>query len=135
MTLAWAVGAVVIALASFVMGLTGFGIALVAMAFLPWVMSPVTAIVLLTLYALVFSIVVVVQLRHDLVPRALSRLSLKDFMKRLPSLDVEWAARVRREASRGRVLRYVVTATPRSVSARLTSVPASSAMGEACSSP
>jgi uncharacterized protein len=70
-TLAWAVGAIVIALASFVMGLTGFGIALVAMAFLPWVMSPVTAIVLLTLYALVFSIVVVVQLRHDLVPRAL----------------------------------------------------------------
>ncbi len=65
----------------------------------------------------------------DLVPRSLSRLTLDDFMKRLPSLDAEWAARVRREASRGRVLRYVVTATPRSVSARLTSVPASSAMG------
>jgi aspartokinase/homoserine dehydrogenase 1 len=65
----------------------------------------------------------------DLVPRSLSRLTLDRFMKRLPSLDAEWAARVRREASRGRVLRYVVTATPRSVSARLTSVPASSAMG------
>jgi Flp pilus assembly protein TadB len=49
MTLAWAAGALVIFLASFVMGLTGFGIALVAMAFLPWLMSPVTAIVLLTL--------------------------------------------------------------------------------------
>ena len=65
----------------------------------------------------------------DLVPRSLARLTLDAFMKRLPSLDAEWAARVRREAARGRVLRYVVTATPRSVSARLTSVPASSAMG------
>jgi uncharacterized protein len=71
MTLAWAAGALVIFVASFVMGLTGFGIALVAMAFLPWLMSPVTAIVLLTIYAFVFSVVVVVQLRHDLTPRAL----------------------------------------------------------------
>jgi uncharacterized membrane protein YfcA len=70
-TLAWAAGALVIFLASFVMGLTGFGIALVAMAFLPWLMSPVTAIVLLTIYAFVFSLVVVVQLRHELTPRAL----------------------------------------------------------------
>jgi len=53
------------------MGLTGFGIALVAMAFLPWLMSPVTAIVLLTVYALAFSLAVVVQLRRDLTPRAL----------------------------------------------------------------
>ena len=71
MTLAWAAGALVIFLASFVMGLTGFGIALVAMAFLPWLMSPVTAIVVLTIYALVFSIVVVGQLHHHLTPRAL----------------------------------------------------------------
>jgi uncharacterized protein len=63
---AWAAGALVIYLASLVMGLTGFGIALVAMAFLPWLMSPVTAIVVLTFYALLFSVVVVVQLRHDL---------------------------------------------------------------------
>lgn len=76
MTLAWVAGAVVIALASFVMGLTGFGIALVAMAFLPWVMSPVTAIVVLTLYALIFSVVVVIQLRRDLMPRALMDLLL-----------------------------------------------------------
>ena len=71
MSFAWAAGALVIFLASFVMGLTGFGIALVAMAFLPWLMSPVTAIVLLTVYALVFSLAVVVQLRRDLTPRAL----------------------------------------------------------------
>lgn len=71
MTLAWAAGALVIFLASFVLGLAGFGIALVAMAFLPYVMSPVTAIVLLTIYALVFSIVGVVPLRQDVTPRAL----------------------------------------------------------------
>jgi uncharacterized membrane protein YfcA len=71
MTLVWAAGACVMFLASFVMGLSGFGIALVAMAFLPWLMSPVTAIVVLTLYALVFSVVVVAQLRRDLTPRAL----------------------------------------------------------------
>ena len=65
----------------------------------------------------------------DLVPRPLARLKLRDFMKRLPSLDDEWTRRVAREAARGRVLRYVVTATPRSVSARLAAVPASSAMG------
>jgi uncharacterized protein len=70
-TLAWAAGALVMFLASFVMGLTGFGIALVAMAFLPWLMSPVTAIVVLTIYALVFSLAVIVQLRRDLTPRAL----------------------------------------------------------------
>ena len=74
MTLAWAVGALVIFAASFVMGLTGFGIALVAMAFLPWVMSPVTAVVLLTIYALVFSVVVVVPLRHEVHGRALTDL-------------------------------------------------------------
>jgi len=70
-TLAWAASALVFFLASFVMGLAGFGIALVAMAFLPWLMSPVTAIVVLTIYALVFSIVVVAQLWQHLAPRAL----------------------------------------------------------------
>ncbi len=71
MTLAWAIGALVFFVASFVMGLTGFGIALVAMAFLPWVMSTVTAVVVLTIYALVFSVVVVVPLRNEVHLRAL----------------------------------------------------------------
>jgi uncharacterized membrane protein YfcA len=73
-TLVWVAGALVVFLASFVMGLTGFGIALVAMAVLPWLMSPVTAIVVLTVYALVFSLVVVIQLRRELTPRALVNL-------------------------------------------------------------
>jgi homoserine dehydrogenase len=50
-------------------------------------------------------------------------------MQRLSAVDADWAARVRREAARGRVLRYVVSATPRSVSARLTAVPVSSPIG------
>src|SRR5262249_5895572 len=74
-TFAWAAGALVI-FASFVMGLTGFGIALVAMAFLPSLMAPADAIVVLTIYALVFSVVVVAQLRRDLTPRALLDLTL-----------------------------------------------------------
>lgn len=74
MTLAWAAGALVVFLASFVMGLAGFGIALVAMAFLPYLMSPVTAIVLLTIYAFAFSLVALVQLWRDVTPRALLHL-------------------------------------------------------------
>ena len=75
-TLAWAAGALVVFVASFVMGLTGFGLALVAMAFLPYLMSPADAIVLLTIYALVFSVVVVIPLRRDLARRALVDLTL-----------------------------------------------------------
>src|SRR5262245_7694353 len=67
----WALAALVVFAASFVMGLAGFGIALVAMAFLPYLMEPAAAIVLLTIYAFVFSVIVVVQLRHDLAPRSL----------------------------------------------------------------
>jgi len=70
-TLAWAATAGVIAAASFVMGLAGFGIALVAMAFLPYLMSTADAIVLLTIYAELFSLVLLVQLRRDVAPRAL----------------------------------------------------------------
>lgn len=66
---------------------------------------------------------------HNLVPPRLARLPFAEFMKRLGSLDADWAARAARESTRGRVLRYVVTATPRSVSARLAAVPASSPIG------
>jgi uncharacterized protein len=66
--------AVIIAVASFVMGLAGFGIGLVALAFLPFVMSPVVAIVLTTLYALVFSIVILAPLRREIEPVQLTQL-------------------------------------------------------------
>src|SRR5262249_22992622 len=61
----WALGALVITAASFVQGLAGFGIGLVGLAFLPYVMSPATAIVLLTLYAAPFALGLFIQLRGD----------------------------------------------------------------------
>jgi homoserine dehydrogenase len=65
----------------------------------------------------------------DLVPRAYAKLSLDEFMARLPELDAAWVARSAAAATRGRVLRYVVSATPRAVSARLIAVEASSPIG------
>jgi len=66
---------------------------------------------------------------QDLVPKALKKVSLDEFLRRLPEFDQDWAARVEAERRKGRVLRYVVTATPRAVSARLVAVPVSSPMG------
>ena len=65
----------------------------------------------------------------DLVPRSIKGLPLAEFMRRLPAFDAEWAARATREAARGQVLRYVVSATSRRVSARLVAVPTSSPIG------
>jgi aspartokinase/homoserine dehydrogenase 1 len=67
----------------------------------------------------------------DLVPPALKKLPLGAFLERLTSMDAEWQQRVTRQAARGRVLRYVVSATPRGVTARLVAVPVSSPMGAA----
>jgi threonine dehydrogenase-like Zn-dependent dehydrogenase len=60
-----------------------------------------------------------------------SHLALPLFLDRLEELDAAWAKRVAAESSKGRLLRYVVSATPRSVSAGLVAVPASSPMGAA----
>jgi len=64
-SLAWAAGALVIAGACFVQGLAGFGIGLVSLAFLPYLMSPAAAVVLMTVYAAVFTIAIFVPLRRD----------------------------------------------------------------------
>jgi uncharacterized membrane protein YfcA len=61
----WVAGACVVAVASLVQGLAGFGIGLVALAFLPFFMSPETAIVLMTVYTVVFSTAMFVPLRGD----------------------------------------------------------------------
>jgi uncharacterized membrane protein YfcA len=74
LTLTLVASALIIAVASFVMGLSGFGIGLVALAFLPFVMSPVIAIVLTTLYALVFSVVILAPLRREIEPVRLTQL-------------------------------------------------------------
>jgi uncharacterized protein len=65
LSLTWLVGAVVIAAACFVQGLAGFGIGLVSLAFLPFLMSPQHAIVLITLYAAVFIAIIFIPLRRD----------------------------------------------------------------------
>ncbi|HJW70663.1 MAG TPA: homoserine dehydrogenase, partial [Candidatus Binatia bacterium] len=66
---------------------------------------------------------------QDLVPRSLKKVPAADFLDRLKAFDDEWAARAAAEAKRGRVLRYLVTAAPRTVSAKLAAVPASSPAG------
>src|SRR5262249_31901512 len=68
--------AVVIAGAFLVLGLAGFGNGLVALAFLPLVMSPVDAIVLLTLYTVLATIVIFVPLRANFDPSGLPALLL-----------------------------------------------------------
>jgi aspartokinase/homoserine dehydrogenase 1 len=66
---------------------------------------------------------------EPLVPASFARLPLAAFFRRLPSLDEDWRRRVKKEGARGRVLRYVVAATARGVSARLVSVPKDSYLG------
>jgi aspartokinase/homoserine dehydrogenase 1 len=66
---------------------------------------------------------------EDLVPPPLRRIPLREFLRRLPSLDEAWRARVDRAARRGRVLRYVVRATPSAVRAELGAFPSTSAIG------
>ena len=65
MILAWVVAAFVVFVASLVLGLAGFGIGLVALAFLPFVMEPADAIVLMTIYAVVFALGLFIPLRRD----------------------------------------------------------------------
>ncbi len=67
----------------------------------------------------------------DLVPKPYAALSLPAFLQRMPELDAAWRTRVAALAKKGRVLRYVVSATPRRVSARLVDVAVSSPMGSA----
>ena len=65
----------------------------------------------------------------DLVPTPLKNVALGTFLKRLSEFDNEWADRVALERERGRVLRYVVSATSRAVSAKLAAVSISSPIG------
>ena len=74
MTLDWAACAFIMAAASLVLGLAGFGNALVAMAFLPYFMPPATAIAVLTIYTIVFAIAIFVPVRHHLAPRGVAYL-------------------------------------------------------------
>ena len=68
---------------------------------------------------------------EDLVPRAYASLKLPEFMRRLPELDASWRERVARAAAKGRVFRYVVSASARRVGAGLKQVPRDNPMGMA----
>jgi hypothetical protein len=74
LSLAWLAGSVVVAAACFVQGLAGFGIGLVSLAFLPFLMSPADAVVLITLYAAVFTVVIFIPLRRDFTLHGMAEL-------------------------------------------------------------
>lgn len=76
MSLAWLLGSVVVAAACFVQGLAGFGIGLVSLAFLPFLMSPADAVVLITLYAAVFTVVIFIPLRRDFTLHGMAELAV-----------------------------------------------------------
>jgi aspartokinase/homoserine dehydrogenase 1 len=66
---------------------------------------------------------------EDLVPPRLRRLPVAAFLERLAELDAAWRERVASARARGRVLRYLVSASARGVRARLIEVPAASPFG------
>lgn len=76
MTAAWLAGAVVVFAAHVVFGVAGFGTGLVAMAFLPFLMAPSDAVVLMTVLTIVFAVVIFVPLRRDFEARGIIGLTV-----------------------------------------------------------
>lgn len=66
---------------------------------------------------------------ESLVPPALRKVTREQFLERLHEADDQWRRRQAAAAARGRVLRYVVVATPRAVRVRLAAVPRDSPTG------
>ena len=66
--LEWTAAAIVIAGGCFVLGLAGFGNALVTMAFLPYLMTPATAVIVLTIYTIPLSGAILLPVRHHAAP-------------------------------------------------------------------
>jgi len=73
-SLTWLAGAGILALASCVFGLAGFGLGLVALALLPFLMPPTLAVPLVSMYSAVFGLVLTLQLRRDLMAAPLAAL-------------------------------------------------------------
>jgi hypothetical protein len=55
-SLTWLAGAGILALASFVFGLAGFGLGLVALSLLPFLIPPTLAVPLVSMYSAVFGL-------------------------------------------------------------------------------
>ncbi|MBM3222478.1 MAG: sulfite exporter TauE/SafE family protein [Candidatus Tectomicrobia bacterium] len=76
MELEWIAGAMILALASFVFGLAGFGIGVMAQAFLPLFMPPTVSVPLVAIYGAVFALVMAIQMRRYTVWRCVLQLFL-----------------------------------------------------------
>jgi uncharacterized membrane protein YfcA len=63
----WVVGACILAVASFVFGLTGFGNGLISLSLLPFFVPLATVVPLITLYTAAFALVMTIQLRRDVL--------------------------------------------------------------------
>jgi hypothetical protein len=72
--LTWLARAGILALVSFVFGQAGFGLGLVALALLPFLMPPTLAVPLVSMYSAVFALVMTLQLRCDLMVAPLAAL-------------------------------------------------------------
>jgi len=67
MTVTLLAGAGILALASFVFGLTGFGIGLVAVSLLPFIVAPATAVPIIACFSATLALLMTVQLRREVV--------------------------------------------------------------------
>jgi uncharacterized membrane protein YfcA len=72
----WLAGAIVVFAAHVVFGVAGFGTGLVAMAFLPFIMTASQAVVLMTVLTIVFAVVLFIPLRADFSVRAITGLTI-----------------------------------------------------------
>jgi hypothetical protein len=68
LTLTWLAAAGILALASFAIGLVGFGNGLISIALLPFVMAPTTALVIVTIYTVVFTLGMLASLWREVRP-------------------------------------------------------------------
>lgn len=67
MSFTWVAGACILAVASFVFGLTGFGIGLVSLSLLPFFIPPTTVVPLITIYGALFALIMTLQLRREVM--------------------------------------------------------------------
>jgi uncharacterized membrane protein YfcA len=74
MTPSWLASAAIVALASFSLGLAGFGNGLIAMALLPFVMAPATAVVLMTIHTVLITAGLCIHLREHVRPASIAHL-------------------------------------------------------------
>jgi uncharacterized protein len=73
-SLVWVAGAGILVLARFVFGLAGFGLGLVALSLLPFLMPPTMAVPLISMDSVAFALAMSIQVRRDSVVSHLAAL-------------------------------------------------------------